>query len=255
MIKSMIGALGVASLLAVPATAAVTVTFENPGVQNSTAGFDFVGIETFEGTSTGSGKTLPTTFGGSEISGTYTNLRVDGANRFGSAGGVGNHAVAKGGSDGYELTLTTARPEGITYFGYWLSALDAGNVLEFYSGATKIYTFTPEDVLDRIGSCPKPPAPANPYCGNPTSAFLGQNGGEPYAFVNLFFTGGQTIDRVAFFESPDKGNYESDNHTVGYFNEITGNPVPEPASWALMIAGFGLTGAAMRRRRVSPLAA
>ena len=27
--------------------------------------------------------------------------------------------------------------------------------------------------------------------------------------------------------------------------------VPEPASWALMIAGFGLTGAAMRRRRVA----
>jgi PEP-CTERM motif len=29
----------------------------------------------------------------------------------------------------------------------------------------------------------------------------------------------------------------------------TGAAVPEPASWALMIAGFGLTGAAMRRRR------
>jgi hypothetical protein len=25
--------------------------------------------------------------------------------------------------------------------------------------------------------------------------------------------------------------------------------VPEPASWALMIGGFGLIGAAMRRRR------
>ncbi|WP_372917730.1 PEPxxWA-CTERM sorting domain-containing protein, partial [Sandarakinorhabdus sp.] len=25
--------------------------------------------------------------------------------------------------------------------------------------------------------------------------------------------------------------------------------VPEPASWAMLIAGFGLTGAAMRRRR------
>jgi hypothetical protein len=25
--------------------------------------------------------------------------------------------------------------------------------------------------------------------------------------------------------------------------------IPEPASWALLIAGFGLTGAAMRRRR------
>ena len=28
--------------------------------------------------------------------------------------------------------------------------------------------------------------------------------------------------------------------------------VPEPAAWTLMIAGFGLTGAALRRRRFSP---
>lgn len=28
--------------------------------------------------------------------------------------------------------------------------------------------------------------------------------------------------------------------------------IPEPASWALLIAGFGLTGAAMRRRRGQP---
>ncbi len=31
--------------------------------------------------------------------------------------------------------------------------------------------------------------------------------------------------------------------------------VPEPASWALLIAGFGLTGAAMRRRRTASVAA
>lgn len=30
--------------------------------------------------------------------------------------------------------------------------------------------------------------------------------------------------------------------------------VPEPASWAMLIAGFGLTGAAMRRRRVAATA-
>ena len=29
--------------------------------------------------------------------------------------------------------------------------------------------------------------------------------------------------------------------------------VPEPASWAMLIAGFGLTGAAMRRRRTAAL--
>ena len=33
------------------------------------------------------------------------------------------------------------------------------------------------------------------------------------------------------------------------------NAVPEPASWAMLIAGFGLTGAAMRRRRTSAVAA
>jgi len=30
--------------------------------------------------------------------------------------------------------------------------------------------------------------------------------------------------------------------------------VPEPASWALMIAGFGMAGAALRRRSVARLA-
>ena len=31
--------------------------------------------------------------------------------------------------------------------------------------------------------------------------------------------------------------------------------VPEPASWALMIAGFGLAGAQLRRRRTAAVAA
>ncbi len=33
--------------------------------------------------------------------------------------------------------------------------------------------------------------------------------------------------------------------------DVTSSVVPEPASWALLIAGFGLTGAAMRRRKVA----
>lgn len=36
---------------------------------------------------------------------------------------------------------------------------------------------------------------------------------------------------------------------------ISGTAVPEPASWAMLIAGFGLTGAALRRRRSVAVAA
>jgi len=36
-------------------------------------------------------------------------------------------------------------------------------------------------------------------------------------------------------------------------NVAVGASVPEPASWALMIAGFGLAGGALRRRRRAPI--
>jgi hypothetical protein len=35
------------------------------------------------------------------------------------------------------------------------------------------------------------------------------------------------------------------------FKPNTVSGVPEPASWALMLGGFGLVGGAMRRRRVA----
>jgi PEP-CTERM motif len=38
-----------------------------------------------------------------------------------------------------------------------------------------------------------------------------------------------------------------DTHTDGTFTTA----VPEPATWAMMLAGFGGLGAAMRRRRVA----
>jgi len=212
-------------------------------VQNTTATLDFVGVETFEGRSTGAGQTFGTTFGGSAISGTYTNVRIDPANVYGSAGGTGNHAVTFT-STGYELSLTTARPEGINYFGYWLSALDRGNKLDFFKGADLVYSFTPTSVINAIGICPDA---GNAYCGNPNfnpSPVLH----EQFAFVNVFFEDGLTFDRIHFFESPQVGGYESDNHTVGYFIGSGGNAVPEPATWAMLITGFGLVGAAARRR-------
>ena len=41
-----------------------------------------------------------------------------------------------------------------------------------------------------------------------------------------------------------------DNFVIDQAPAVGG--IPEPASWALLIAGFGLLGAAMRRRRAIP---
>jgi PEP-CTERM motif len=43
--------------------------------------------------------------------------------------------------------------------------------------------------------------------------------------------------------------------TFDWVNDPTGGGVPEPASWALMIGGFGMAGATLRRRRATVVAA
>jgi uncharacterized repeat protein (TIGR03803 family) len=79
------------------------------------------------------------------------------------------------------------------------------------------------------------------------ATFDGSNGTAPYG--SLIADASGTLYGVA-----RSGGGPNDAGTVfsitgSGFN--VGGAVPEPASWAMLIAGFGLTGAAMRRRRVS----
>lgn len=53
-----------------------------------------------------------------------------------------------------------------------------------------------------------------------------------FAFNNMSFTGIEGLDNVSI--------------------AAIGGAVPEPAAWAMMIGGFGLAGAATRRRRARP---
>lgn len=212
-------------------------TYEAPGVQNTTATFSGgVGVETFESRTPGFGG-FTSTFGGSPYTGTYSyGARIDNANQYGSAGGSGQHAVTFT-NEGYSITLD----QKVSYFGYWLSALDGGNNVKFYNDGVLVGSLTPANVLASIGG-------NSAYFGNPNAPFLGQNHGEPYAFVNFYDTDG-SFNKIVFNENPLGGGYESDNHTVGIYKDIGGTPVvPEPSTYAMMLLGLAGLGAVARRR-------
>jgi len=250
--KSLLALAAVAALFAHGAARADTfsVTIENPGVQLSTSQFTTSGVETFSGR----GSNFSTDFGtGGAITGVYSGVQVNSADQYGGANGTGSYAVTFS-SAGYSLDLSTSVSHGgpatINYFGYWLSALDGGNVVDFYKGDTKVYSFNPSDALAVVNS-----AGGTGYFGNPNANFSNQNGGEPYAFLNFHDTDG-SFDRIVFHETPQSGGYESDNHTVGFYTAQGGtvvpmaaavSAVPEASSWAMM--ALGLVGVSVVRLR------
>jgi uncharacterized repeat protein (TIGR03803 family) len=118
----------------------------------------------------------------------------------------------------------------------------------------------------------------------PQSGFIADASGTLYGTTNNLGTGGNvfslakdgtftTLVTFSGSEGGPIGNLLADaagtlygftqsggDAGAGTIFSITGSgfdtgAVPEPASWAMLIAGFGLTGAAMRRRRVTAVAA
>ena len=67
------------------------------------------------------------------------------------------------------------------------------------------------------------------------------NGYQVYSFNNLATFRGFAID-----DNNDPAGLRFQNIS---YNSVSGGAVPEPATWALMISGFGLAGGALRRRR------
>lgn len=224
---------------------AFTVTYEAPGVESANttnlcagSGICTIGVENFDSQPVNeTGTTFTTDFNtGNVITGTYTDVQIYPAGEYGGAGGTGNFADTHS-TAGYSLALSTTLPSGINYFGFWLSALDEGNLLTFYENGTEVYQFTPADLISLIGNCP------NAYCGNPSGTFAGQDSDQPYVFLNFFDTTG-SFNEIVFSENPEVGGYESDNQTVGFATASSGTPinVPEPGPLALIatiLFGFG----------------
>jgi hypothetical protein len=257
-----VGGVGVNAQDAAAAPFVVSFEGEAAGVQNTAATFSTSGVETFNNLPVQSyPQSFTTDFGtsgaGSTINGTYTagsgkGIQINSADQYGGAGGNSNYIVAFENTP-YSLTLTSDIKGGVNYFGFWLSALDAGNFVTFYgAGGQKLFTFNPQDVINTVNSTANPSL----YYGNPNSAFKGQDSGEPFIFVNFFDTTG-SFSKVTFSEVNSGGGYESDNHTVGHYETMgQGTDValkfsaaaPEPATWGMMLLGFGSLGFAGYRR-------
>jgi hypothetical protein len=83
-------------------------------------------------------------------------------------------------------------------------------------------------------------------CGNCLTSIMGQIPGNAFTFDGFTLT--QTIDRLG-------APYEINTASFSYQLRDTIGAVPEPATWAMMIFGFGAVGSAMRQQRRKHLAA
>ena len=50
----------------------------------------------------------------------------------------------------------------------------------------------------------------------------------------------------------DSNNGDNTEHVTASITQPGGGGVPEPATWTMLISGFGLAGAMLRRRRAVP---
>jgi hypothetical protein len=195
-------------LLTVTAYSQVTFTAENPGIQTTTvAGAT---IENFESLSPGAVTSYSSSIG------TFTGGEIVAANKFGGAGGTGNYFAVGSESGTTSATLTFSSPQD--YLGMWWSAGDSGNVLKFYDGTTLLSTFNVGSIIPSLTSA---------YYGNPNSAFLGQDLGEPFEYLDFTGVAGQQFTSVEIDNASTGTGFEVDNLAIS--DTVTtppGHPVP-----------------------------
>jgi hypothetical protein len=118
-----------------------------------------------------------------------------------------------------EVTFNT----GLSYYGFLWGSPDAYNTVSFYDGSTLLGAYTGTAVLD--------PAQGDQDYSRYFNAFAGPN---------------QEITKVIFESTLNA--FETDNHAFI-------SAIPEPETYAMLLAGLGLLGLMGRRRKQKDAAA
>ncbi len=233
---------GLAACTASPAFAGVTFTLEGAGVQQTTL-TGHMAYENFESLSLGVSQNYALAGG----VGVMNSAKVEGANQYGSAGGVGNYL--RGGST---ITFNEAQ----SYLGFWWSAGDHTNNIELFGeDNASLGSYSTALVSNHINTLSQ--AERDAYSGNPNEAFLNQNSGEYYSYLNFFGTKGTKIKKMVL----SGGNFESDNFafstkarsTTGDILSGESAEVPEPNAVLGMLATAVIGMVSMRRRQAPKL--
>ena len=143
-------------------------------------------------------------------------------------GSTGNYATV-GPSDGSPGTLDLSSFATISAVSFIWGSVDTYNTLK---------------ILNRSGVM------FASYTGADVSALANGDQSNPFTnpLVTFSFSGLDAANIGAFEFSSDGNAFEFDNVAV-----VSG-AVPEPATWAMMLFGFGVVGSALRRRNRSAIA-
>lgn len=161
---------------------------------------------------------------------------------------IGNAAkvIVQTGSNSVGAQPANSSPSGTKY----LSVLGGGvaeisfgpNIVGFQFDWGSIDSYNKLTITSSVGTHVVIPGTASfPNAANGNQFQPGTNG-----LFNVVGTAGETFSKIRL-ESINSNSFEIDNLAV------KAGVVPEPASWALLIAGFGLVGASLRRQRLAPV--
>jgi hypothetical protein len=132
----------------------------------------------------------------------YGGATTDGdpANRTNTNYGVQSTSI---GAKNATPTTTISFGKDQAYFGFWWSAGDGANTLQFYNKGELIADYSTETLLGIV-------AADVGYLGNPTKTYLGQNNREAYAYINVFGMEGSNWDTIVMSNNGSSG-FETDN--------------------------------------------